>query len=294
MRCSTSEVPWISLIRPFTTEIKYEHLCKAEHWFLCSENSAAFVTFSPLFNKVPCASLSGLQQHCGCFHSYGIVLPATHPPFTSKTFLNTPLLSGRFEPTKCFFKWIVYSPWEFDLIYQVALNLFQSEGERRGCYYFTIWKRRYLSSPVQIYNNWFVKIPVAISQQHRKSQRADCSLLHGLCNVPVYSGDTRAVWTHMTFIYGREHNFLQSLSDTEKTTSSFTPFCIKNRKLLTIVFGRRPASFDGNQNGKSHAKWGHAEWTLNPLFTQNGKIIPLMCNSFNASSAKITRGKKKT
>lgn len=178
-------------------------------------------------------------------------------------------------------------------IYQVALNLFQSEGERRGCYYFTIWKRRYLSSPVQIYNNWFVKIPVAISQQHRKSQRTDCSLLHGLCNVPVYSGDTRAVWTHMTFIYGREHNFLQSLSDTEKTTSSFTPFCIKNRKLLTIVFGRRPASFDGNQNGKSHAKWGHAEWTLNPLFTQNGKIIPLMCNSFNASSAKITRRKKK-
>lgn len=55
VRCSASEFPWISLIRAFTTEIKYELLCKAEHCFLCSENSAAFVNFSSLFNNAPCA-----------------------------------------------------------------------------------------------------------------------------------------------------------------------------------------------------------------------------------------------
>lgn len=165
---------------------------------------------------------------------------------------------------------------EFDLIYQVALKLFSSEGERRGCYYFTIWKRRYLNSPGQIYTHWFMKIQVAISQHHGKSQRADRSLWNGLCNVPVFSGDTHAVWTHVTFIYGRKH-FLQSLSDIEKTTISCLSFCIKKRKLLTIVFGRRPTTFGGNQTGKSHANWGDAEWTLNPLFTQNGKTIPLLC-----------------
>lgn len=82
---------------------------------------------------------------------------------------------------------------EFDLIYQVALNLFSSEGERRGCYFFTIWKRRHLNSPGQIYTNWFMKIQVAISQHHGQSQKADCSLWNGLCSVPVYSGDTSAV-----------------------------------------------------------------------------------------------------
>lgn len=69
---------------------------------------------------------------------------------------------------------------------------------------------------------------------------------------------TQVLYEHVTFIYGRKHHLLQSLSDMEKTTISFESFCIKNRKLLTIVFGRRPG-FDGNQNGKSHANWGDAE-----------------------------------
>lgn len=128
--------------------------------------------------RLPVHYLSGLQQHWGCFHSSGIVLPAWNTPsFPGKTFLNIPFLSGTFEPTKSFFEWIVYSPkiTEFNLIYQAALNLFSSEGERRGCYYFTIWKRRYLSSPGQIYTNWFMKIQVAISQHHREILKDDFS-----------------------------------------------------------------------------------------------------------------------
>lgn len=73
VRCSASEFSWISLIRAFTTEIKYEHLCKAEHCFLCPENSAAFVTFSSLFTKAPCelfvrsaAALGMLSQLWDC------------------------------------------------------------------------------------------------------------------------------------------------------------------------------------------------------------------------------------
>lgn len=100
VRCSA----WIALIRAFTTEIKYEHLCKAEHCFLCSENSAVFVTFSSLFHKAPCtlfvrsaAALGMLSQLWDCITCYT-------PIFHRQDLSEYSLFSGRFEPIKCFFK----------------------------------------------------------------------------------------------------------------------------------------------------------------------------------------------
>lgn len=110
VRCSASEFPWIALIRAFTTEIKYEHLCKAEHCFLCSENSAAFVTFSSLFNKAPCALFVRSAEALGMLSQLWDCITCHTPSIHRQDLSEYPLFSGRFEPIKCFFKWIVFSP----------------------------------------------------------------------------------------------------------------------------------------------------------------------------------------
>lgn len=144
VRCSTSEFPWISLIGAFTTEIKYEHLCKAKHCFLCSENSAAFVTFSSLFNEAPCALFVRTAAALGMLSQLWDCITCTCLPFTGKTFLNIPLLSGRFEPIKCFLEWIVYSPkimWIWPNLLGSFELVFKWGGEKRILLFYHLEKK---------------------------------------------------------------------------------------------------------------------------------------------------------